>query len=214
MIGFGGLSFLFLVVVMVLLVKVLFPPDGMDEVPNTGTAAPDGDPSAAGHRYGAGERINQAQRRRSVTFRQVTEQEVEQVATYSMQARLKGTYDEVKVKVVEALKEQGFGILTEIDVRKTLKEKTGANFERYEILGACNPQLAHRALETDRAIGLLLPCNVVLREVGSEVEVSVLDPERMFELADESSKAALSALAGEAKKRLEAALSVLKGGLR
>jgi uncharacterized protein (DUF302 family) len=100
------------------------------------------------------------------------------MVTYSMQTTLRGGYEEVKSKVVQSLREEGFGILSEIDVQKALKEKLGVNIERYEILGACNPQLAHQALTVNRSIGLLLPCNVVLREAGGEVEVSILDPEK------------------------------------
>jgi uncharacterized protein (DUF302 family) len=131
------------------------------------------------------------------------------MAHYSMQTTVKGTYDEVKEKVTGALKEQGFGILTEIDAQKTLKEKLGADMERYEILGACNPQLAHQALDADRSIGLLLPCNVVLRETAEGTEVSILDPEVMFEVADAKTKAKLADLPRLAKERLQAALEHL-----
>ena len=85
---------------------------------------------------------------------------------------------------IDALKTQGFGVLTEIDVQKTLKEKLGAEMEPYVILGACNPQLARQALDADRSIGLLLPCNVVLRQEDEDVRVSILDPRTMFEVTD------------------------------
>lgn len=133
------------------------------------------------------------------------------MASYGMETTLPGSFEAVKERVVEALRAQGFGILSEIDVQKTLEAKLGVRLERYEILGACNPQLAHRALSADRAIGLLLPCNVVLREVEGGVEVSILDPEKMFEIADDSSRAALAELPGEAKARLAAALRTLQG---
>lgn len=136
------------------------------------------------------------------------------MATYSMYARLSGSYVDVKAWVVDALKEQSFAILSEINVQRTLENKLGVEIERYEILGACDPHLAYQALEADRAIGLLLPCNVVLREVDDAVAVSVLDPEWMFAITDDRTKAVLAALPGEAKARLEAALSALKGGLR
>jgi uncharacterized protein (DUF302 family) len=132
------------------------------------------------------------------------------MATYEMKTTVKGSLDGVRTKVTEALKQQGFGILTEIDVQKTLKEKIGADFEPYVILGACNPLLAHRALSADRAIGLLLPCNVVLRGVGEAVEVSIVDPEAMFSVVDAETQAALAALPGEAKQRLQAALDAVK----
>lgn len=135
------------------------------------------------------------------------------MATYSIETILSGAFEDVKARVIAALKEQGFGILTEIDVQKTLREKLGEEIERYEILGACNPQLAYRALRTDRTLGLLLPCNVVLRETDEGVEVSILDPEKMFEIADDQTKATLGTLPGEARERLMAALTKLKGGL-
>ncbi len=131
--------------------------------------------------------------------------------TYSMQKTLNEDYDTVRDNIVNALKAEGFGILSTIDVQATLKEKLGEDMERYEILGACNPQLAHRALEADRSIGLLLPCNVVLREVGDKVEVSILDPEVMFSVVDETTKGQLEGLPQEAKTRLDKALQALKG---
>lgn len=131
-------------------------------------------------------------------------------ARYAMSATLKGGFAEVKARVVDALKAQGFGILTEIDVQKTLKEKLAADMEPYLILGACNPQLAHRALEADRSIGLLLPCNVVLRQENGNVRVSILDPRTMFEVADASTQMELGGLPEEARARLQAALQSLK----
>ena len=133
------------------------------------------------------------------------------MARYAMQTTVKGSFEEVKAKVIEALKAQGFGILTEIDVQETLKEKLGIEFEPYQILGACNPQLAHKALSVDRLIGLLLPCNVVLMRQGQDVEVSILDPEVMFEVTDPETQSALAALPRETKVRLRAAINALKG---
>ncbi len=133
------------------------------------------------------------------------------MARYAMQTTVKGSFEEVRAKVIEALKAQGFGILTEIDVQKTLAEKLGIEFEPYQILGACNPHLAHKALSVDRLIGLLLPCNVVLMQQGQEVAVSILDPEVMFEVTDPETKSALAALPQEARARLRAALDALAG---
>jgi uncharacterized protein (DUF302 family) len=85
-------------------------------------------------------------------------------------------YPEAVARTRELLKEEGFGVLTEIDVQKTLKEKLGAEFRKYVILGACNPLLAHRALQAEREIGLILPCNVIVYEEGTGSVVSVTDP--------------------------------------
>jgi uncharacterized protein (DUF302 family) len=130
-------------------------------------------------------------------------------ARYEMATSVKGAFAEVKTQVVDALKAQGFGVLTEIDVQKTLKEKLGAEMEPYIILGACNPQLAHQALDADRSIGLLLPCNVVLRQEEGSVRVSILDPRAMFEVADTQTQADLAGLPEEARRRLQAALGSL-----
>lgn len=132
------------------------------------------------------------------------------MSNYGMGIKLKGALDEVKANIVEALKIQGFGILTEIDVQKTLKQKIGVDFKPYLILGACNPHLAHKALAADESVGLLLPCNVVLKQEGDEVEVSILDPEAMFSIVEPETKKALAGLPQEAKSRLQAALSALE----
>ncbi len=132
------------------------------------------------------------------------------MAQFAMTATVPGSYDEVKERVVAALKEQGFGVLTTIDVQSTLKQKLDADMERYEILGACNPALAHQALEADREIGLLLPCNVVLRQDGDGVTVSMLDPEAMFSLAAGMGGGALDELPSQARARLAKALEAVK----
>jgi len=91
-------------------------------------------------------------------------------------------FEDVLGKVREALKAEGFGILTEIDVQATLKEKIGKTIDRYVILGACNPTIAGRALDAEPQIGVLLPCNVVVRQAGSEVTVEAMDPGVMVTL--------------------------------
>ncbi|MEU8652454.1 DUF302 domain-containing protein [Streptomyces sp. NPDC048737] len=109
----------------------------------------------------------------------------------------------------DALAAQGFGILTEIDVTTTLKTKLGRaaeDMEDYVILGACNPPLAHRALDVDRTIGLLLPCNVVVRRDGDRTAVQALDPDTMVTLTGSD---ALRPVAEEAGRRLDAALADL-----
>lgn len=128
------------------------------------------------------------------------------MASYGMQRMVQGSLEEVRTQVTDALKAQGFGILTEINVQKTLKEKIGVELEPYLILGACNPRLAYQALSADRSIGLLLPCNVTLRVVGDAVEVTILDPVAMFSIADLAGTSQLAALPGEAKEMLQAVL--------
>lgn len=111
--------------------------------------------------------------------------------------------DAVK-RVKEALSEQGFGVLTEIDLQATMKEKLDVDIEPYVILGACNPRLAHRALEADRSIGALLPCNVVVRGDGDQIIVDALDPGIMSSLAT-----GLDAVASDAGQLIDAALTAL-----
>ncbi|MCJ7488660.1 MAG: DUF302 domain-containing protein [Thermoplasmata archaeon] len=111
--------------------------------------------------------------------------------------------DDARARVVEALAAEGFGVLTEIDVKATLKKKLDVDFRPYVILGACNPKLAHRALEAEPQIGLLLPCNVVLQESSGGVVLSIANPRAMFGLVE---NAALDALVGEADDRLRRVL--------
>jgi uncharacterized protein (DUF302 family) len=109
------------------------------------------------------------------------------------------------VRLRAALKDEGFGVLTEIDVQATLREKLGKDTAPYTILGACNPPLAHQALEADPAIGALLPCNVVVRaHPDGGAEYLAIDPDRMLGLADEP---ALTPLAQEVAERLQRALT-------
>jgi uncharacterized protein (DUF302 family) len=97
--------------------------------------------------------------------------------SYFFQKKLKTSFDEALTRVIEELKSEGFGILTEIDVQETLKKKLGVDFRRYKILGACNPPFAYQALQAEDKIGLMLPCNVIVQEVSvGEVEVSAVDP--------------------------------------
>jgi uncharacterized protein (DUF302 family) len=128
--------------------------------------------------------------------------------TYAKTITLEVPYDEAVPRVKEAFKAQGFGTLTEIDVQATLKEKLGEDMEPYVILGACNPQLAHRALEIEREVGLLLPCNVVVRADGQRSMVQALDPRV---IADVPGNAALQPVAEEAGQRIDAALAELSG---
>lgn len=101
---------------------------------------------------------------------------------YEISVILNEDYDTVVTKTVKALKEEGFGVLTEINVKKTFKEKLDVEFERYVILGACNPPFAKKALDFEREIGLLLPCNVIVQELqeNKTTKVAAIDPEKMF----------------------------------
>jgi uncharacterized protein (DUF302 family) len=128
---------------------------------------------------------------------------------YDLSITLDLPYQKAVAAVRAALKEQGFGVLTEIDVRATLREKLGAEMEPYVILGACNPPLAHRALEVDRMIGLLLPCNVVVRAHGEDrTLVQALDPQVMIDVPERDE---LRPVADEAGTRIRAALDSLAG---
>ncbi len=97
--------------------------------------------------------------------------------TYHFSKTLGVDFDEAVRRTVDALKEEGFGVLTDIDVKDTLKKKINADFRRYRILGACNPKLAHEALQMEDKIGTMLPCNVVVQDTpDGKVEVSAIDP--------------------------------------
>lgn len=127
---------------------------------------------------------------------------------YGMKKNLSVPVDEADAKVREALKEEGFGVLTEIDVKATFKEKIDVDFEPYRILGACNPSLAHQALSAEKDIGLLLPCNVVVyegREEGTSV-VSVLDPIIQLGVTDRED---IAPMAHEVRRRMERVLDGL-----
>lgn len=125
---------------------------------------------------------------------------------YTKTVALALDYDDAVVRVKAAFKAKGFGTLTEIDVRATLREKIGADMEPYLIVGACNPQLAHRALEAEREIGTLLPCNVVVRASGDGVTVDALDPAIMASVPDNP---ALAPIAEEAARLVGEALDEL-----
>ena len=118
-----------------------------------------------------------------------------------MTVLLNTDYETALAKVTEALKAEGFGVLTEIDVKATWKKKIDVDFRPYKILGACNPPLAHRALSIAPEVGLLLPCNVtVSEEDNGQILVNIINPYMMMSVVD---KPALSAVADEAKERLE-----------
>ncbi|MDK1017963.1 MAG: DUF302 domain-containing protein [Actinomycetota bacterium] len=118
-----------------------------------------------------------------------------------------GTMEAVEEKVTAALAGEGFGVLTRIDVQATFKAKLDVERDGYVILGACNPNLAYRAIAADDEIGALLPCNVVLREEGDAVAVRVADPDVMLSLAGADGVAAIGAEARERLSRVVAALA-------
>jgi len=128
------------------------------------------------------------------------------IVQYTFGTLVDGTIDEVEERVVSALADEGFGILTRIDLAATLKAKLDIDRSPYVILGACNPQLAHSMVEVDEEIGALLPCNVVLRQEGDSVAVRFLDPDGMVSMVDD--EAALP-IAAEAKARLSRACEAL-----
>ena len=120
---------------------------------------------------------------------------------YGFGKKVKGDFDTVVEQVTEALKEEGFGVLTEIDVKAVMKKKLDLDKRPYKILGACNPQLADQALTADADNGLLLPCNVVVREEeDGSVSVNFMDPEAVLKLVD---KPEIDTLAADVKSRLE-----------
>jgi len=116
---------------------------------------------------------------------------------------------EARAAVEIALKAEGFGVLTEIDLQATFKAKLGADHEGHRILGVCNPEIAKRALDLDRDVALLLPCTVTLREVAAGTEVRVLDPQQAFSLAAPATRERLAPLAGQVAERLAAALATV-----
>jgi len=128
---------------------------------------------------------------------------------YALSTTLDTSFDDAVERTRAALSEQGFGVLTEIDVKATLKAKLGEDMEDYLILGACNPPLAHRAVNIDRQIGLLLPCNVVVRadpESQNTVLIEAMDPQV---LVDVSREAGLRPVADEVGSKLQAAIDSL-----
>jgi len=128
------------------------------------------------------------------------------MAQIGIKKSAKGTFDEVLAKIPEALKAEGFGVLTRIDVKQTLKEKIGVDFRRYQILGACNPRYAHQALTTDPAIGALLPCSIaVWEEEGGRVTVNAVDPMQTIAAAEP----AFRAIAAEVREKLSRVLDTL-----
>ncbi|MGN5240902.1 MULTISPECIES: DUF302 domain-containing protein [unclassified Rhodococcus (in: high G+C Gram-positive bacteria)] len=130
----------------------------------------------------------------------------------ALSTTLHTSFNDAVERTRKALSEQGFGVLTEIDMKATLKAKLGEDMEDYVILGACNPPLAHRAVTVDRQIGLLLPCNVVVRTDPNDpntVVVDAMSPQMMVQVADQPG---LAEVADDATTALQAAIDSLRAG--
>ena len=125
---------------------------------------------------------------------------------YGFSKTVSMSYDDAVEKVTSELKKEGFGVLTSIDVKDTLKKKIDVDFKKYIILGACNPTLAHKALQSEEELGLLLPCNVLVYERERETVVSVFNPLIMTEIIENNN---LTPIATEVKERLEKVLKAV-----
>lgn len=133
----------------------------------------------------------------------------EEIKEYGFGTSLDMPVEQAIERVTAALKEEGFGVLTTIDVKQTMKQKLDVDFEPYFILGACNPRLAYRALEADHDIGLLLPCNVIVHAHGEQTRVDIVDPLAMLGVVQNKE---LDIIAQEARSRLKSALQRLESG--
>ena len=129
----------------------------------------------------------------------------------AFEIRIGASYDEALPQVIEALKAEGFGVLTRIDVHDAFREKLGVEFRNYCILGACNPPLAHRALSNRPDAGLMLPCNVVVEEDAEGTLVRIADPAAMMQAGGLAGDPVLQEVGGEAEQRLKRVAEALRG---
>ncbi len=124
---------------------------------------------------------------------------------YYMDTVLPHSFEETRKKVIEALREEGFGVLTEIDLQATFKKKLNIDFRKYSILGACNPHFAHHALVQEEKIGTMLPCNIIIQELGvGKTEVAAVDPQASMQAVDNPT---LIQLAAQVKEKLQRVVS-------
>jgi uncharacterized protein (DUF302 family) len=125
--------------------------------------------------------------------------------SYSFSKTVKGSFDEVAAKTLAALKTEGFGVISDLDMDKTLREKIGAEFRKYRILGACNPQFAYEALQPEDKIDTMLPCNVVIQQrAGEDVEVAAIDPLASTQAVDNQNlKKAATEVGAELQRALD-----------
>ncbi len=127
--------------------------------------------------------------------------------SYYLSRKVHMTFEDAVARVTEELKKEGFGILTEIDVKETLKKKLDVDFQKYRILGACNPPFAHTALQAEDKIGLMLPCNVIVQECSDgSVEVAAIDPVASMQAVENP---LLGEIAGQVREKLGRAIAAL-----
>jgi uncharacterized protein (DUF302 family) len=131
---------------------------------------------------------------------------MENITSLGLTVHLQADFDTARQRAIDALKAEGFGVLTEIDVKATMKNKLDVDFRPYSILGACNPSLAHRALSAAPEVGLLLPCNVTVSSEGDGTQVSAVNPLQMLGIVQNET---LEAVATEAYERLNRAMQRL-----
>jgi uncharacterized protein (DUF302 family) len=126
---------------------------------------------------------------------------------YYISTTLNTSFESARAKVEEALKDEGFGVISEVDMQEKLKDKLNVDFRKYTVLGACNPPMAYDALQTENKVGLLLPCNVILQEIApNKIEVASIDPFVSMQIVDNDE---LSRIAKEVKVRLESFINNL-----
>ena len=132
--------------------------------------------------------------------------------SYYISRTIESRFDNALAKVVDALKGEGFGVLTDIDIAATMKQKLGIEFRPYRILGACNPPLAHKALSAEDKVGVMLPCNVIVQDAGAgKIEVAAIDPRTAMERVGNP---ALTDLANEVADKLTRVISALSRSRR